>query len=248
MQVHSGWGGSFCAHHVTSFAACVNLARGGRSTLSYRAEGSWDLALQEMKTPGFVKTWVLIQFGHNDQPGKPGRSTDLATEFPENLRHYVADVRAAGAQPILLTPLTRRQFKDGQLQNDLAPWAQAIIKVAEDMQVPFIDLNARSAAAVQLMGPVLANKFAEIAPPKEVTKAARRGTTIEAPKVDAPNITPTISRAATPSPHSDLPPIGQVKLVFDYTHLGARGADYFSKMVTEELAAKVTELRPLLIP
>ncbi|WP_214676452.1 hypothetical protein, partial [Escherichia coli] len=62
-QVLSGWGGSFCAYHVTSFAACVNLARGGRSTYSYRAEGSWDLALAEMNARGFAKTWVLIQFG-----------------------------------------------------------------------------------------------------------------------------------------------------------------------------------------
>jgi lysophospholipase L1-like esterase len=31
-----------------------------------------------------VQRHVLIQFGHNDQPGKPGRSTDLATEFPIN--------------------------------------------------------------------------------------------------------------------------------------------------------------------
>ncbi|NWN22949.1 lysophospholipase, partial [Escherichia coli] len=92
-QVLSGWGGSFCAYHVTSFAACVNLARGGRSTYSYRAEGSWDLALAEMNARGFAKTWVLIQFGHNDQPGKPGRSTDLATEFPANLRLYVQEAR-----------------------------------------------------------------------------------------------------------------------------------------------------------
>src|SRR5436309_3366080 len=60
-QVLSGWGGSFCAYHVTSLAACVNLARGGRSTYSYRAEGSWDLALAEMNARGFAKTWVLIQ-------------------------------------------------------------------------------------------------------------------------------------------------------------------------------------------
>jgi lysophospholipase L1-like esterase len=38
--VHSGWGGSFCALHVTSFVACVNVARNGRSTRSYREEGS----------------------------------------------------------------------------------------------------------------------------------------------------------------------------------------------------------------
>ena len=39
-----------------------------------------------MRTPGFRRTWVLIQFGHNDQPGKPGRSTNLETEFPDNIR------------------------------------------------------------------------------------------------------------------------------------------------------------------
>src|SRR5262245_20558864 len=64
--VQGGWGGSFCAEHVTSFAACVNLARGGRSSGSYIAEGSWEIALAELKTSGFVNTWVLIQFGHND--------------------------------------------------------------------------------------------------------------------------------------------------------------------------------------
>ena len=89
VAVQGGWGSSFCAEHVTSFVACVNLARGGRSTSSYIAEGSWELALAEARTPGFVSTWILIQFGHNDQPGKPGRSTDLATEFPVNLRRYV---------------------------------------------------------------------------------------------------------------------------------------------------------------
>ena len=30
--VVGGWGPSFCAYHVTSFMACVNLARGGRSS------------------------------------------------------------------------------------------------------------------------------------------------------------------------------------------------------------------------
>ena len=99
--VQGGWGGSFCAEHVTSFAACVNLARGGRSSGSYIAEGSWELALAEARAPGYVNKWILIQFGHNDQPGKPGRSTDLATEFPANLRRYVNEARAAGAKPVL---------------------------------------------------------------------------------------------------------------------------------------------------
>ena len=100
VQPGSGWGGSFCSQHLTSFAACVNLGRGGRSSASYIAEGSWQLALNEMSTPGFVSTYVLIQFGHNDQPGKPGRSTDLKAEFPVNIARYVTESRGKGATPI----------------------------------------------------------------------------------------------------------------------------------------------------
>lgn len=239
-QVLSGWGGSFCATHVTSFAACVNLARGGRSTYSYRAEGSWDLALAEMKTPGFVKTWVLIQFGHNDQPGKPGRSTDLATEFPANLKRYVEEARAAGAEPILLTPLTRRQFKQGRLDRDLDAWADAIRKVAAEMQVPLVDLNKRSADAVEALGPSMANRFAQVAPAREVSAAALAGTTIANPAAPA--------AAPTPQNNAAVEPLGDAKLAFDYTHLGPVGADFFSKMVADELAVAVPKMRPLLVP
>jgi lysophospholipase L1-like esterase len=239
MQVHSGWGGSFCAHHVTSFAACVNLARGGRSTKSYRAEGSWKLALAEMEAPGFVATWVLIQLGHNDQPGKAERSTDLATEFPANLRRYIEEARAAGAQPVLITPLTRRMFKDGKLQNDLAPWAAATIKVAADMKVPLVELNAKSAEAIQTMGSVAANEFAQLAPPPEVTAAAKTGTTIDA--------TSTANQVA-PQSQTTVPALGKINQSFDYTHLGDKGADYFAKMVTDELAIQVPAMRPLLVP
>jgi lysophospholipase L1-like esterase len=240
-QVLSGWGGSFCAYHVMSALACVNLARGGRSTYSYRAEGSWDLALAEMKTPGFARTWVIIQFGHNDQPGKPGRSTDLATEFSANLKRYVEEARAAGAIPILFTPLTRRQFKDGRLVRDLDPWCAAIRKVAAEMAVPLVDLNARSADMVETMGATAASRFAQMPPSAEVAAAAKTGTTIAAAS-GAPAAMPARQDNAT------VEPMGQAKLAFDYTHLGREGADYFAKMVTDELAIAVPAMRPLLVP
>ena len=70
-----------------SAVTCINMAKGGRSSGSYRAEGSWTQVMERLKSStGFKATYVLIQFGHNDQPGKPGRSTDLATEFPVNLK------------------------------------------------------------------------------------------------------------------------------------------------------------------
>ena len=103
-------------------ATCLNLARGGRSSGSYRAEGLWDAVLDTLRDGSAGPTLVLIQFGHNDQPGKPGRSTDLAVEFPANLQRYVQETRALGAWPVLVTPLVRRQFDtQGQLRNDLEP-------------------------------------------------------------------------------------------------------------------------------
>jgi lysophospholipase L1-like esterase len=223
--------------------ACVNLARGGRSSSSYIAEGSWQIALNELSTPGFAAAYVLIQFGHNDQPGKPGRSTDLATEFPVNIARYVREAREKGATPILVTPLTRRQFRNGRLENDLAPWADAIKKVAAETTTPVLDLNTESAAAVQALGPVRSAKFAQLPPSREVAEALKTGTTIPASTgVPAPAATPPPSASPTGDPLADP------KLVFDYTHLGREGADFFSAMVTRELAAAVPALRRYLIP
>ena len=253
--VVGGWGPSFCAYHVTSFLTCVNLARGGRSSGSYIAEGSWDIALAEMSTGGYGQTYVLIQFGHNDQPGKPGRSTDLATEFPANLRRYVAETRARGAVPVLVTPLARRQFIDGRLQNDLEPWAQTIRDVAAETGAPLVDLNAASVAAVQALGPMMSAQFAQAAPSQEVAAALLTGTTIPASTgVPAPAV-PAAPPAAQPAPgaatlqdNAAVEPLGQARISFDYTHLGTTGADFFARMVTEHLAVAVPALRRNLIP
>ena len=233
--VQGGWGPAFCARHVSSFLSCVNLARGGRSSYNYRAEGSWDIALQEMRPGAYREVHVLIQFGHNDQPGKPGRSTDLQHEFPDNLRRYVREVRAAGALPVLLTPLTRRQFRDGVLGDDLAPWADATRRVAAELGVPLVDLHARSMAAVQGMGPVQAMRFALAPASAAQVSAAQAGTTIAAP-------------AASVVDANAIEPMGQAKIAFDYTHLGAEGASFFAAMVADELAQQVPALRRNLIP
>lgn len=244
--VQGGWGGTFCDRHVASFLACTNLARGGRSTYNYRAEGSWDIALHEMRAGPFDAVYVLVQFGHNDQPGKPGRSTDLATEYPDNLRRYVADIRAAGAHPVLVTPLTRRQFEDGVLIDDLAPWAEATRAVARELDVPLVDLHARSRALVQGMGPVLAMRAAQRPAAPEQVVAAQAGTTIGTP----PSAAPAGTKPALPAAQDNAAaePMGQAKLAFDYTHLGPEGAALFAAIVADELAQQVPALRRNLIP
>ncbi|MDB5433526.1 MAG: hydrolase [Caulobacter sp.] len=150
----SGWGNAFCAD-TTPDVTCLNMARGGRSTRSYRDAGTWAEVMAELHRAGPWKaTYVLIQFGHNDQSTDPARHTDLATEFPANLSAYIREVRAAGATPILVTPLTRRKFTaDGQVAPDLAPWAAATRAVAVREHVPLLDLYADSVTAIQGLGP-----------------------------------------------------------------------------------------------
>lgn len=246
--VNSGWGGSFCARHVTQNVACVNLGRGGRSTRTYRDEGSWALALEEMSSGGFAKTYVMIQLGHNDQPGRPERSTDLATEFPVNIRRFVDEARAAGAIPVLVTPLIRRQFKNGQVHDDLAPWADAVRKVAAETKTPLIDLHKLSKDAVQAMGPVAAMKLGELAPPADVAAAANSGTTTGAmfyePAIPGAVVPPRPPTAPAEPPSA----MASFKPVFDYTHLGPEGADVFSAMIAKALAEVEPELGRQLRP
>lgn len=245
MANNSGYGDAFCAR-VQRSNTCINLARGGRSSGSFRTEGRWDEVEGLLRgSAAYRATYVLIQFGHNDQPGKPGRSTDPATQFPVNLKRYVEETRARGAIPVLLTPLTRRQFVDGRLQNDLVPWADAVRKVAEETGAPLVDLNTSSAAAVQALGPMMSARFAQVPPSPEVAAALLTGTTI-------PSSTGVTPAPATPVAQAQnnavVEPLGQARVSFDYTHLGREGADFFAAMVTRDLILAVPALRRVLVP
>src|SRR5262249_40470933 len=70
-------------------ATCVNLAQNGRSSKSFLNEGWWKKTLAEKPD------YVLIQFGHNDQPGKgPERETEPNTTYKEFLARYIDESRA----------------------------------------------------------------------------------------------------------------------------------------------------------
>lgn len=149
-----GWGRAFAAL-LKPGAECVNLARSGSSSKSYYEQGYWKQALAQK--PAFV----LIQFGHNDQPGKgPQRETDPKTTYRDNLVRYVDQARKAGAQPILVTSLVRRNFTpDGKIKPDLAPYIDAMKAVAAENKVPLVDLHTRSKELVERLGPAQAQAF-----------------------------------------------------------------------------------------
>lgn len=143
----TGWGRGFRSHLAES-AALINAAKGGRSSKSYAAEGHWKEVLRHKPTH------ILIQFGHNDVAGKGLDRETTLPEFKENMARYVDEARAASAKPILVTPLTRRYFRDdAHIHSDLEAHAEATRQVAAEKNVPLIDLHARSIELLDRLGP-----------------------------------------------------------------------------------------------
>ena len=141
-----GWGqllGDFL-----SGVTVVNLAMAGRSTKTFLAEGRLEPAGQA--DSGDL---VLIQFAHNDEnEKKPERYTAPWTEFTENLRFFIRFAREHGAVPVLLTPICMRVWQDGKLQPTHGEYPAAMRTVAEEMNVPLIDLYTESFRIVEEMG------------------------------------------------------------------------------------------------
>lgn len=138
VNAEGGWGKGFC-EIVTPNVTCINDALNGRSSKSFIDEGAWAKALADKGD------YYLIQFGHNDQKGKgPKRETDPETTYAANIRRYIRDTRAIGGVPVIVTSLSRRNYKDGKLIEDLNAYSAAARRVAAEEDVNFIDLNAMS--------------------------------------------------------------------------------------------------------
>ena len=159
MAEGSGYGSALCARFAPE-VSCVNLAKRGRGSASFRQDGHWDEVLKMLRQDPAGQTYVLVQFGHNDQPGKGVHSTDLVHQFPANMARYAREVQDLGGVPVLVTPLTRRGFKGPYVKDDLGPWAEATRRTAAAGHVALVDLNRLSADIVQAMGQAEADTLA----------------------------------------------------------------------------------------
>lgn len=135
----AGWGAGF-RQLVTGRVEVINESAGGRSSKSFIDEGRWREAL------GKKGQYYLIQFGHNDEPGKgPERETDPKTTFRTYMSRYVDEARAIGAKPILVTSLVRRIYnEDGSIETTQTPYVEAVRALAKEKNVPLVDLHAIS--------------------------------------------------------------------------------------------------------
>ena len=144
-----GWGPGFRAYFGEDVEV-INLAKNGRSSKSFRDEGLWSPAVAAKAN------YILIQFGHNDGPGKgPERETDPQTTYRENMARYVDEARASGAEPVLVTSIVRRVFlPDGKIKRDsLVPYVEATRALAAEKKVPLIDLYSLTLSQAEALGP-----------------------------------------------------------------------------------------------
>ncbi|MES2653166.1 MAG: rhamnogalacturonan acetylesterase [Bacteroidota bacterium] len=125
-----------------------NRALNGRSTKSFLNEGKWESILTTLKAGDFV----LIQFGHNDQKiDKPETGTSLA-EYKSNLIKYVKETQARNAFPILMTPIMRRNFKDGVFNDTHLGYPDVVRKLADSMHIPLIDMHRKTEKLIVQLG------------------------------------------------------------------------------------------------
>jgi lysophospholipase L1-like esterase len=173
-----GWGVPFADYFDPAKINVANRARGGRSSRTFITEGLWDQLLAEVKAGDFV----LIQFGHNDggaineePPGStrplrargslPGlgdeaqeidnvltKQHEVVHTFGWYVRKMIADTRAKGATPILMSTTVRNLWKDGKVERGSGDYRRWTPELAAANQVAFVDVTRLIADAYQSLG------------------------------------------------------------------------------------------------
>lgn len=145
-----GWGQIFPLYFKQG-VRIENHAVNGRSTKSFIDEGRWDSLMSKVK-PG---DYLLIEFGHNDAKSEdPKRYAAAETDYANNLKRFVNDVRQKGAIPVLATPIVRRRFNDEGLFYDThGQYPNAVRKVAAETNTVLFDLHQSTKHLMEHMGP-----------------------------------------------------------------------------------------------
>nr|WP_294899231.1 rhamnogalacturonan acetylesterase [uncultured Pedobacter sp.] len=143
----TGWGMPF-SWFFNSDVKVDDRAMNGRSTSSFLKENRWQPIVDSLK-PG---DYVLIQFGHNDEV--PTKKTYTTPEqYVMYLTKYVKETQQKGAFPVLITPVARRSFdENGKVVDTHKQYAQLVRDLAKKLDVPLIDLSAKSMDLLQQLG------------------------------------------------------------------------------------------------
>lgn len=171
-----GWGDPFADYFNSRRIRVVNRARAGRSSRTFFTEGLWDKVRAELK----AGDTVLIQFGHNDggPPDKdrargslpgigeesqeftlPNGTREAVRTFGWYMRKFIADTKAAGATPIVLSPTVRNIWIAGRVERGTGRYAEWSRSVAEAEGARFLDVTGVVADRYQQLGQERVNEL-----------------------------------------------------------------------------------------
>jgi lysophospholipase L1-like esterase len=145
----TGWGMPF-AYFFDSTVAVDNRAKNGRSTRTFISEGLWQKLIDDVKEGDYV----FIQFGHNDESKEKTDRYTTPEEYKANLGRFITETRNKKANPVLLTPVSRRQFDSvGNVRQTHLIYSALAREVAAQYKVPLIDMDELSRGLLQKFGP-----------------------------------------------------------------------------------------------
>ena len=146
---------------MTGRASGINFGVDGSTTESFVAAGYWEKVLDAVRESKHqFQPYVTIQFGHNDQ--KPTANISLS-QFTSNLENLASQAAEAGAIPIILTSITRRNFNTSTspeiIIKDLLDVVVGAKNAAENGHFHSLELNQASMDYCNSIGPFPANTF-----------------------------------------------------------------------------------------
>ncbi len=145
-----GWGQVLASYFDTTRVKIENHAKNGRSSKSFVNEGRWEVITEKLKEGDYV----FIQFGHNDEKIEQDKLyTDPKSTYPKYLTKFVSETREKGAYPVLMTAIVRRKFSSNDtLENTHGEYPDAVRKLSKALDVPLIDMEAKSRELVLSKG------------------------------------------------------------------------------------------------
>jgi lysophospholipase L1-like esterase len=168
----NGWGSHLQKFFSTEKLLVENRARAGRSSRTFITEGLWEGISNDLKAGDYV----IIQFGHNDAGAindnrrARGSMPSLGEETQEidnlvtgkhevvhtfgwYMRKMIADTKAKGATPIVLSMTTRDIWPEGKIERENT-FCTLAREIAENAGVTFIDVRNMIADQYELLGPI----------------------------------------------------------------------------------------------
>lgn len=190
-----GWGMYLQAFFNPDSVEVNNRGKSGASTRTfYETDNLWPSVKKQFR----MGDYLIIQFAHNDEKCKGEdvfvenaklraagkdtltdmRGTEPNTTYKEYLFKFVNEARGYGVTPILMSPICRAYFKDGQINDEgrhKLPGTKELSRqegikvftskgtydknyvrcmrdVAADMWVPFLDMTAASEELYERQG------------------------------------------------------------------------------------------------